>query len=101
MPDSGDVGVDLAEAVGVMADDLDLVVHALEGAVGDAQLGPAQDAVEMFPDQTSEAPERIEAAVAGPPEPLLEIRSRPAGAFVVPEPLEGLLQVVGPDDRLV
>src|SRR5713226_2709511 len=101
MPDGGDVGIDLAEAIGSMADDLDLVVHALEGAVGDAQLGPAQDAVEMFPDQTSEAPERIESAVAGPPQPLLQIRSRPARAFVVPEPLEGFFQVVGTDDRLV
>ena len=62
MPDGGDVGIDLAEAIGPMADDLDLVVHALEGAVGDAQLGPAEDAVEMFPDQTSAAPERIESA---------------------------------------
>src|SRR5687767_13119789 len=101
MPDGGDVGVGLAEAVGAMADDLDLVVHPLEGAVGDPQPRPSHDAEDVLADHARELFEGLEAAVRGPPEPLLQVGKGPAFVAVIPEALERLLQVVGADDRLI
>jgi hypothetical protein len=38
-----------AEPEGAMADGLDLVVHSLHSAVGDAVLGPGQDSIHVAP----------------------------------------------------
>src|SRR6266571_9051592 len=83
-----------AVAVRAMADDLDLVVHAFEGAVAHPELDPHQDAIEMSPQHPRQLLERHEAAVAGPPEPLQEMTARPRGVSVGPEATEILLEEV-------
>ena len=68
-----------------MADDLDLVVHAFEGAVTHPELDPHQDAFEMSAEHPGQLLDRREAAVAGAPEPPQEVAPRPRGAAVGPE----------------
>src|SRR6202162_4419593 len=101
VPDGGDVGVGSSVSKGSMGDDLDFVVHAFEGAVGDPQARPGEDAVEVALDHASEGAEGLEPAMVSPPEPVLQIGSCPPLTEVVPEALEGFLQIVGSDDRLV
>ena len=47
MIDSGNEELRCAESEGSMADQLDLVVHALDGAAGNAVLGPRQDSIQV------------------------------------------------------
>src|SRR5487761_2300306 len=49
-----------AEAEGTMAHHLDLVVHAIQGAVGNSQPGPGQDTVEMGTEHAHEFLEGLE-----------------------------------------
>src|SRR6266849_5174089 len=95
------VGPRRAVAVGTMADDLDLVVHAFEGAVTDPELDPDQDAIEMSAEHPGQLLERGEAAVAGAPEPLQEMPARPRGAAVRPKATEILLEEVRLHDGAV
>ena len=101
MVDVRHVGPRRAVAVGAMADDLDLVVHAFEGAVAHPELGPHQDAIEMSAEHPRQLLEWLEAAVAGPPEPLQEVSPRPGGVAVGPEAAEILLEEVRLHDGAV
>ena len=95
MPDRGDISIDGAVPVGAVADDLDRVVESLKRAVRDLERGPREDPIEMSADQMREAPKRLQATAAGPTQPLREVGLGPARPAVVPETLEGLLQVMG------
>ena len=99
MVDGRDVGVELSESEGTMADHLDLVVHAFEGSVGDTDVRPSQHAIEVIPDHSCKLLERLESGVAGPPEPLPQIRLRPTGLKILPELLEGLFEKIRLGDR--
>ena len=57
MIDSGDEVVGGAKAKRAMADGLDLVVHSLDGAAGEAVLGPCQNPIEM-PAEHAHGPHR-------------------------------------------
>ena len=63
--DVGDVGPRRAIAEGPVADQLDLVVHPLEGAIGHPDPGPRQDAREVGPQRARQLRERLQPA--GPP----------------------------------
>ena len=54
-----------------MADELDLVVHAFQGAVGNPKAGPRQDAVAMIGDHSGEFLKRFQSGMTGPPQPQL------------------------------
>src|SRR6266498_3963676 len=80
--DVGDIHPGCPVAEGTMADHLDLVVHAFQGAVGDADTGPRQDPIQMAPEHPRQFLKGLEAAVAGAPEPrseehTSELQSRP------------------------
>ena len=62
--DVGDVRPGRPVSVRAMTDDLDLVVHPLEGPVADPQLRPDQHAVEMSPEHPRQLLERLQTAVA-------------------------------------
>ncbi len=79
MPDGSDVGIDFPESVRTMADHLHFVVHPLQGAVGDADLGPGQDAVDVTDDHAGKLLEGCQSRATGRLEPLGEIRASPAG----------------------
>jgi hypothetical protein len=49
MIDGGDEVASVPETEGAMADQLDLVVHALDGSVGEAHASPGQDSLQMRP----------------------------------------------------
>lgn len=98
MIDSRDEVAGIAETKGAMADELDLVVHAFDGAVGDAGVGPSEDAVEVGIDQPGKIPERLEPGAPGGVEPAAQVGLGASGLAVVPEELEGLFEVIGADD---
>src|SRR5712692_10893537 len=84
-----------------MADDLDFVVHAFEGAVTNPELDPDQNAIEMSAEHSRQFLEWLEATVAGAPEPLQEMPARPRGVAVGPEAPEILLEEVRLHDGAV
>lgn len=99
MVDGRDVGVELAEAERAMADHLDLVVHPFQCAVGNADLGPGQDSIEMIADHPCKLLEGLEPGVAGPPKPLPEVRLGSTGLVILPELAERLLEQIRLRDR--
>ncbi len=50
-----------------MADELDLLVHAFEGTVGDSEFGPCQEPGEMVFDQACKVDDRFQPIVSRPP----------------------------------
>ena len=92
MVNIGGVGPRRPVPVGAMADDLDLVVHALERAVAHAQFRPDEYPVEMGPQHPGEFLERHEATVAGAPEPLQKVPARPGRTAVGPEAAQILFE---------
>src|SRR2546422_4254452 len=84
-----------------VADRFHVVVHGLEGTVRDTEGRPGQDAIDVLTNHPGESLERLESAVRRPPEPLGEVGERPPLPLVVPESLEGFLEVVGTDDGLI
>ena len=79
-----------------MTDDLGLVVHALDGAVGDALVEVGQDVLLMAAQHPGEIAHGLEPGMSGPPEPLLQEALGPALALVLPAFPEALLEQVGP-----
>ncbi len=79
MPNGGDVGVDFPESVRTMADHLHLIVHALQRAVRDADLGPGQDSVDVMDDHPGKLHEGRQSRATGRLEPLGQIGASPAG----------------------
>src|SRR5712691_4371234 len=75
--DVGDVGPRCAVAVGAMTNTLDLVVHAFQGPIADAQPSPGEDALPMEPEGAGDFLERLQPAMGRPPEPLIQVGLRP------------------------
>jgi hypothetical protein len=71
------------------------VVHAFKRHVAQTELRPDRHAVEMSAKHPGELLERLEPAVAGPPEPLQEMPAGPGGAAVGPEAAEIVFEEVG------
>src|ERR1700694_103340 len=101
MPDGVDVGVDGTVTMSSVADRFHVVVHGLEGTVRDTETCPGQDAVDVLSNHSRESLEGLESTVRRPPEPLGEVGEGPPLPLVVPESLEGFLEVVGTDDGLI
>ena len=77
-----------------MTDPLDLVVHPLQGAVGNADTSPGEDAGEVGAKHPSQVLEGGKGAMARSPEPLAQMGLGPVSLPVVPEPPEILLEEV-------
>src|SRR6202162_552997 len=90
--------LDGTEAEGAMADQLDLVIHAFERAVGNPQPGPGQDAIEMSAELANELLEGLESRAHGRVHPATQVVGTSTRLAVFPEELKGLLEVIGPDD---
>jgi hypothetical protein len=78
MVDVGDVRPSGPVAKGPMTDLLDLVVHPLQGAVGDADASPGEDPGEVGAKHPSQLLEGGKAAMARSPEPLAQMGPRPS-----------------------
>ena len=96
-----DVSVVVSEPVAAVADEFDLVIHALQGSVGDPQVRPGQDAVQMLPDQAGEIRKWRQPRVTGPPQPLAKMLLCPVFGNIIPEPLEVLFEVPRPRQGMV
>lgn len=92
MIDVGDIRPRGSIPKGPMADHLDLVVHALQGAIGHADPGPRQHPIEMGAEHPRELLKELQPAMGCPPEPLAQVGLGPGRAAVVPEPAEVLLE---------
>src|SRR5215470_2157737 len=90
-----------AKPEGAVTDQLDLVVHPFERAIGDPQLSPGQNPVEMSPQPSNQVPERLESGAHGRVHPALQMLFGPSGLTVAPKELKGFLQVIGADDGRV
>src|ERR1043166_9071075 len=84
-----------------MADQLDLVVHPFERAIGDSQTRPGQNTVEMSPQPSNQFLEGLKPGAHGRVHPALQMLFSPSRLTVAPEELEDLLQVIGADDGSV
>ncbi len=98
MINRGDVVRDGAKAECPVTDQFDLVVQALQSAIGNTQSGPGQDAVDVGAHESSELLHRFQAAVAGFPEPTAEEALGVEGMLVMPEKLEVFFQQVSPHE---
>src|SRR6266542_4338736 len=90
-----------AEAKRAVADQLNLVVHAFQSAIGKSQAGPGQDAIEMSAEQANEFFERLESGAHGRMHPAAQMLLGPSWLAVAPKELKGLFEVVGTHDRCV
>ena len=101
MKDISDVIIDVAEPESSVADQLDLVVHPLQGSIGDSQFCPGQDAIEMLPNLFSEFFHGFQPTMTGPPEPLFEMFFSPPAGDIIPELLETLFKEVSSNHSVV
>src|SRR5215471_21825962 len=92
--DSGGEMLNGSKTEGAMADQLDLVIHSFERAIGDSPSSPSQDAVEMGPQPANQFFERLEPGAHGRMHPALQMLLGPGGLTVGPEELESFLEVV-------
>ncbi len=99
MIDGSNEIIRFSKSKGAMTDQLDLVVHAFEGTVGDPEFGPGQETGKMILDQACKVDHRLEPGVSCPPQPLFEMGLSSLFLKVIPKPLEFFFQVVSPDDR--
>jgi len=99
MIDGRDEVIRFSKSKGAMTYKLDLVVHTLEGTVGDPEFGPGQETGKMILDEACKVDNRLEPGVSRPPEPLFEMGLSPLFLKVIPKPLKFFFQVVSPDDR--
>jgi len=81
-----------------VADGLYFVVHTFDGAVGEPQLRPGQNTIEMIPKHAYELLKGFQARPHGGVHPFLQVLSGPGGLPVFPEELERFLEVVSTDD---
>lgn len=98
MVDGRDVRPRGPEAERPMTHHLHLVVHALERAVGDPELRPGQDAIQVRANRLRQLSHGEEPGVGSAPEPLAQVPFRPRRVAVGPEPAEVLLEQVGLHD---
>src|SRR6516162_3102829 len=99
--DRGGEVLDSAKTEGAMADQFDLVVHALHGSIGDTQSGPSQDAIEMRTQHANQFFEGLESRAHRGVHPALQMLLGPSRLAVRPEELKSFLEVVSPDDGRV
>src|SRR5262245_10285279 len=78
-----------------MANGLDLVVHAFDGSVGNASLGPGEDAVEVAPQHLCEFLERLQFRPHRRVDPFGQVLLGTPWLLKGPEQLEGFLQIPG------
>jgi len=88
-------------STGSMANGFGIIVHGFGGSIIDGDIKPCEDAIFVSSDQPGKVFQRFEAAVSGPPEPLLEEPPRPASPLIGPELFEYLLQKICPVDLQV
>ena len=100
MVDRCDVISNAAEAKRSMAHEFDLVVHALERAVGDPQSGPGPNAFEVPPQQANEILEGFKPRAPGRVPPAAQVVGGSTRLAVVPEELQGFLEVIGAHGEL-
>jgi len=90
---SGEVG-DTAKTEGAVAHQFDLVVvHTFQGAVGDAECGPGKQPSQVIAEHTDEALAGLQSGSHCRVHALLEMALGAARLLVIPEELEGFLQV--------
>src|SRR5208283_5837668 len=87
---------DRAVAAGLRLGGLHQAVDALDQAVGDLAVEPAQDAVPVTLDGMCGIDDRLEPAMGGPEIPFLEVARRGFGGGLVVEFLERQPDLVGP-----
>ena len=90
-----------AEPEGAVANGLDLVVHSLDSAVGDALLGPCQNPIKIRAKRAHELLERLQPRAHGRAHPFLQLVLGTLGLLVIPEHLEGFFAVVSARNRRV
>lgn len=93
----GDV-LEGAKSKGAVADQLDLVVHTFQRAIGDPQPGPGQDAIEMSSQPPNQLLERLQPRVHRRMHPTLQMPFGASRLTVAPEELKNFLEAVSPDD---
>jgi hypothetical protein len=86
-----------SETESPMTHQFDLVIHALQSAIGDPELRPGEEAGEMIFYQPGKIDERFQSAVSSPPKPLFQMGLGSGFLPVVPEALKLFFEVVGPD----
>ena len=96
MVDRCDVTSNAAEAKRSMAHEFDLVVHAFERAVGDPPSGPGQHACEVPPPPANEILAGFQPRAPGRVHPAAQVVGGSTRLAVVPEELQGFLEVIGP-----
>jgi hypothetical protein len=84
-----------------VGDEASLVVHALEAGVGEPGVDEREDAVEVLANGSGEADEGSEARAVSPRDPGFSRSARIVGARVGEDVEEGLLQEIGPVERIV
>jgi hypothetical protein len=82
-----------SETERAMADQLDLVIHSFERAVGDSQPSPRQDPLKMSAELANELLEGLESRAHGGVHPATQVVGSSTGLAVVPEELKGLLNL--------
>src|SRR6058998_3156116 len=85
-------------AAGPSLDGHDLAVQAFGHAVGDRVSAVGQDVLEAVPEHVGHLAHGRQAAVGGPPEPVLKEAPGPAGAAIRPQAPQALLDGPGPAD---
>src|SRR5262249_21231352 len=101
MIDGRDEVVGSAEAERAMADGLDLVVHALDGSVREADLGPGKNSIQVGAQHLCECLERLQLRAHCRVHPLSQMLCGTPGLLVLPEQLEGFFQIPGAHQRRV
>ena len=101
MIDGSDEVLGAAETERPVTDRLDLVVHALNRCVGDADRGPGKNPIKMGAQHLGELLESLQLRAHGRVDPFQEVLLRAPGLLVSPEELEGFLEVPGARQRRI
>src|SRR5437773_3254255 len=91
----------MSETERAMADQLDLVIHPFERAIGHRQPCPSQATVEMSPQRTHQLLEGSEPGAQGRVHPAAQMLCGPSRLTVGPEELKDFFEVVGALDGAV
>ena len=92
MVEISDVVLCSPESIRLMDNEFGFVVESFNGAVVDGHLEVVEEVVLVTTQHPSEVAYRGKARMRRPPEPFLQIPPSPAGAAVIPEVAEELLE---------
>ena len=101
MIDGRDKEFGVSESKRAMTNQFDLVVHSLQGPVGDSEFGPGPESIKVGFDQSGEFDEGFKPGMDPPPKPLFEMGLSSGLLPVIPEPLKFFFEEVGSDERQV